>query len=674
MKICSLQLENFRQYKGQQPPILFSTDDTHNVTVILGVNTSGKTTLIQAFRWCLYGNTNFKTQKVLNEEVELDMVTYDSRKVSAIIVLVHEGREYTISRTQIFRMSELGRLRSEESSLKIQYKEDNGEQQSISSLDTAKIINKILPDALSDYFFFDGERIADINNRSDVVASVRGLMGLDVLGEARDHLDPVSVRSVTSKLTKELVLGSDQQSEELKKKHTHAQERREDLRTRRVEAQTEVAFFDQRKEDLSQKLLSCEEVKKIQLQRQKVERDIKYTEESIQQTESSIKSVFQRHALQFFAYPLLKRAMETIDSSHQDGIGIPEMRQAAIDHILARNRCICGCDLVENQGARKRILFEKGLLPPAHIGTILRTQRETYERFHNETSGYADAVADSFAAYRRNVLQLDEKQSEYSDLCKAIAESNNIDVAMIERDYDDAVRNLAAKRELFDRLGQEIGAVENTISEAEKNIDRLTVTSEKNNMLKRYISYSKALFAYFNKEYSKRENEVKERLLESVNRIFAQMYHGHRTVSINDKYQIVLSTQFSNTMRQTDESKGLEVVKNFSFIAGLVDLARQEAKSLSSSTDSDIDGELQISTEPYPLVMDAPFSNADEIHIRNISTIIPGIAEQVILIVMKKDWEFAKDALAGKVNKIYQIEKVNNSETNSVIRGGCDNV
>ena len=42
----SITLNNFRQYKGKQV-IEFSTDPEKNVTVIVGVNTSGKTTLIQ---------------------------------------------------------------------------------------------------------------------------------------------------------------------------------------------------------------------------------------------------------------------------------------------------------------------------------------------------------------------------------------------------------------------------------------------------------------------------------------------------------------------------------------------------------------------------------------------------------------------------------------------------
>ena len=59
----------------------------------------------------------------------------------------------------------------------------------------------------------------------------------------------------------------------------------------------------------------------------------------------------------------------------------------------------------------------------------------------------------------------------------------------------------------------------------------------------------------------------------------------------------------------------------------------------------------------YPLVMDAPFSNVDETHIRNISQILPASAEQVIIAVMQKDWEPASDIMAPVVGKSYRIKK-----------------
>ena len=64
MIIKSITIQNFRQYKNENK-IEFSTDPDRNVTIILGVNTSGKTTIIQAFNWCLYETTSFKSRDML---------------------------------------------------------------------------------------------------------------------------------------------------------------------------------------------------------------------------------------------------------------------------------------------------------------------------------------------------------------------------------------------------------------------------------------------------------------------------------------------------------------------------------------------------------------------------------------------------------------------------------
>jgi len=64
MLLKSIKLKDFRQFKGEQPKILFSTDLQKNVTVIMGENGSGKTSFAQAFTWCLYHDTDFEAKYV----------------------------------------------------------------------------------------------------------------------------------------------------------------------------------------------------------------------------------------------------------------------------------------------------------------------------------------------------------------------------------------------------------------------------------------------------------------------------------------------------------------------------------------------------------------------------------------------------------------------------------
>ena len=70
--------------------------------------------------------------------------------------------------------------------------------------------------------------------------------------------------------------------------------------------------------------------------------------------------------------------------------------------------------------------------------------------------------------------------------------------------------------------------------------------------------------------------------------------------------------------------------------------------------------------EIYPLVMDAPFSNTDDEHIKNICKTLPNFCDQIIMFIMEKDYNYAKESIEPKVGKIYQIDKV--SETESTIR------
>ena len=70
MLIKSITLHNFRQFKGKQK-LEFSSDSDKNVTVLLGDNTFGKTTILQSFNWCLYGVADFP--KDSNPEVLLNL-------------------------------------------------------------------------------------------------------------------------------------------------------------------------------------------------------------------------------------------------------------------------------------------------------------------------------------------------------------------------------------------------------------------------------------------------------------------------------------------------------------------------------------------------------------------------------------------------------------------------
>ena len=83
MLIKSLRMENFRQFKGTTK-VDFSCDPDRNVTIILGDNTFGKTTLLQAFNWCLYGVADFPKDSNPDFLLNMEAAEEAARRLSPI--------------------------------------------------------------------------------------------------------------------------------------------------------------------------------------------------------------------------------------------------------------------------------------------------------------------------------------------------------------------------------------------------------------------------------------------------------------------------------------------------------------------------------------------------------------------------------------------------------------
>ena len=104
MRINKLILNNFFRYYGKQE-IIFSTDDKKNVTIIRGENGTGKTTLLNAFYWVMYGDVlePLTIDNMLNYRAAEELV--DGQRDEAYVEMVFEDRGivYTVHRAQNFK-------------------------------------------------------------------------------------------------------------------------------------------------------------------------------------------------------------------------------------------------------------------------------------------------------------------------------------------------------------------------------------------------------------------------------------------------------------------------------------------------------------------------------------------------------------------------------------------
>ncbi|MED4018543.1 AAA family ATPase [Sutcliffiella cohnii] len=650
MLLKSMKMKNFRQYKGEQT-VDFSTFKDRNVTVILGNNTSGKTTLLQAFNWCLYGVALFETKDfLLNIDVSRSLNINETTTVEVELHLIHNKMEYFITRSQEYTCEPRGTRASQQKPVRVSYKESDGQIEPIKQIHVTQTINEILPKDLSNYFFFDTERIGNISSKADVTDSVKGLLGLTVLDNAMKHLGHKNLKSsVIGKLNSSMDLGGNERAAQaLSRVHTE-QKRKEGIAEQLITVKSEIKHYESRKDQLDTLLRENHSTSSLQRKKEELEKNIQREEVVLENTYVNFVQNFNINTVNFFAQPLMKRALEMLKDAKIDDKGIKDMTAQSILEIIKRGRCICGEEITEGSDALRHLQNEIEYLPPQSIGTIIRNFREKITTYNSTNSTYYQGIESKYTDIYRYKDRIQDWQDEVNYISDQIKDKENM--KKYEDELTDVKRRLKNLNDKKEKLIREDGTCDAVIDRYQKIYDSLISVSEKNIEIMTYIKYAEEIHKWISATYKEKEADIREKLEEKVNNIFNKMYHGRRKVVIDEKYRVSLLTAYSDDEVKTDESKGLETVKNFAFIAGLVDLAREKIVSNAG------DNSMALSSEPYPLVMDAPFSNADEKHVSNISKVLPQVAEQVIMFVMEKDWKYAETVMGKKVGKKYYLDK-----------------
>ncbi len=654
MLIKSLKLENFRQFKGISV-INFSCNPAQNVTIILGDNTYGKTTILQAFNWCFYGKAVFSNPDfLLNYEIKESMKAADEVNVSVEVVISHNGKEYRIVRSQKYGcMHEGVVIGSNVVSLQVYYKQEDGQEKQVPQEKAKNVINNILPEEFSEYFFFDTERISSISARKDVASAVKGLMGITYMTKAISHLGERSKeRTVIGKIFSSMDLNGNEKAQKALESIHHAQDEKEKIADLLSECKRQINHFDARKEQLDAILRDNKLTAQFQKQKEDKERDIKNEQKVLSDTIDLYFKEFSSGSLQFFAQPLITMANSFLKEVNIDDKGVRDLTRTTIMELINRGKCICGQCIEEGNEAYKNLINELSYVPPESIGNTVRHYRERLNFFSKNAQHVYNNLAQHYRTIQRSQSFIYKCEDEINEIREQIAGKE--DMSQYEDELAEVRQQLRKLSIQKDQYLRDEGVKQHEIDSNQKIYDSLTSVSKKNQEANKLMYYAEKVRDWFAEKSKEKEFNIREELENKVNAIFEKMYHGNCRVAIDEKYNTELLTLVFNQEIAAGESEGSNRVKNFAFIAGLVSLARDK---ISSRNKNDID----LSSEPYPLVMDAPFSNTDETHINNIAKVLPDTAEQIIMFVMQKDWNYAESVMSSRVGRKYILIK--DSET-----------
>ncbi len=660
MLLESIKLVNFRQFMNES--IDFSSGENgKNVTIIIGENGTGKTTFAQAFFWCMYGETSFSDKSMLNKVVASDLRPGLEAKVLVELKLKHGTVLYTLTREQTYKKEYSGKITAQNTVFDIAKKGASGETQYVKKTMCEAEVKTILPKELSHYFFFDGERIdrmsKDISEErksSDFAEAVKGLLGLNAIISAIDHFNPRSKFSVIGSYENSYDSKSNVKIQEYTQKIERLNEEIDKIDARLSELVEQKNAAQSRMNEKQKELKQYEDSRHIQERREELVKDINIAKTTKSQMIKNICKDFNGQINSFFSVNMIKRALEFLTEQDFTGKDIPYMHAKTIDYLLNQGKCICGTSLQEGTIAYQNVHDLIDYLPPQSISSSISDfKKEAISRAKN-TKDLKSMMGEDLAVISSQDDDIEEKNDEISAIDSTLSgEDVSEKVRAINREMTQCSRMISD----FDnetnskKVDREIALRDRDRIDTERR--HLAILDERNRKIEIYKAYAERIYRELTETYRTSEEQVRNKLEENINDIFKKIYDGGLSLSIDSKYHISVSVNDYDGYVETSTAQSISVI--FAFIMSIIKMAREND-----------DNSQLMTSEPYPLVMDAPLSTFDKRRIQTVCETLPEIAEQVIIFIKDTDGELAEKFMGDKIGSRHHFEKKNEFETTIV--------
>lgn len=661
MLLQSIKLENFRQFRNESIDFADGSNGK-NVTIIIGENGTGKTTFAQAFFWCLYGETEFSDKNMLNKVVASELRPGQEAKVQVVLKLKHGDVDYTLIREQIYRKDNSNRIKPDNTVFDIAKKDASGNTSYIKKTACESEVKGILPKELSRYFFFDGERIEkmskDISNgkkAADFADAVKGLLGLNGMYSAIQHFNPRVRTSVISSYESSYNSQSNAKIKEYTDIINRCNAEIEQIDARIEELDSEIETATARKTDKVKELKQYEEGEKLQEEKEKLQRKIAAAEKSKANVYKLMSKDFNGNLSSFFSISLIQRALELLSEKDFAGKDIPYMHAKTIEYLLKQKVCLCGTHLDEGTIPYTKVKELIDFLPPQSISTTIGDFKKESKRRAVDKKDLYGQLSDHMAVISQQDDDLIELRDDLAIVEGKLSGGDVRDkVRAINHEIQLCDQTIAKDRAERDRKIAERARKETERDRADTERRNLTLLDEANKKIEIYKTYAERIYKELLVEYSTSEEKIRTRLQTTINDIFKQIYNGGLYLEIDDKYHIsVYVTDYEGDV-ETSTAQSISVI--FAFITGIIKMARDNR----NSTDEDTK---LLSSEPYPLVMDAPLSAFDKRRIKTVCEALPETAEQVIIFIKDTDGELAEDYMGDKIGSRHHFDKKNEFET-----------
>ena len=685
MKFKSIKLHNFMRYKGDNE-IKFSCDPNKNVTVVLGDNTFGKTTIAQAFRWGLYeelNTTNYANKKdivLLNNEVIASMSVNDHKEVSVEITVEDEGVLYEYTRSQIFRKKNSNpydlsitpladarlTMRIIKNGIPSEIINNDGDNGNKTAKEYPKgsvqdSINTRFPVSLSNYFFFDGERWNNLKNKTnDIKDSINTILGVTPLIKMKEHLreGTLTYKKTVIKTLRENIKGVDGEYEKLQNKI--------DIRESELsECEAEIRENEGIMESAKNEIHHLEEILNNNKSLEADQRDARRLESDIANFKKFQNTFYSDIVKQIsridklFASQLLMEIQKVFSKIDLKGRDIPGVTSDTIDYLLKEQICLCGEPLDEGSPAYENLLKLREEVYPKKIGGPAKGLEALLTDWQDDSIKIINEIIEKSKEYEENQDIIEDKEYEYNKILNRIDKKTNMED--VRKQYQKMKNMHGTAESIVNQKKSRINTLSAEIKEFIDQQDEISKKNEKNTLIYRSIAYAEKLYQYAANGVKNSEGPILDDLNKIISDNFEKMFQDkEKYAKLEDDYKIhMYYRQIGEYVNFEEEnlSNGEMIAINFVFIVSILELAKRRKREADDKDNTILN---------LPLVLDAPFSNLSNSNTGLVARRLPEFAEQVIVFMLDKDWEASGLEEFTDKQYCYRVNKESKSNSSSL--------
>ena len=431
MKLISAKFKNFRLLRDLR--LDFSTSDDKKLTVIRASNESGKTTILNALQWALYGDDALPNK---GREYRLFPIDWDMLEGRAIPISVQVDFEKPASELNRNKTNRYRLIRSVEEAadsprqnLKIELFELTETGADPINPPEAWVEREFLPPNLREVFFTDGDRALNFiesdslsDKRKQVQDAIRSLLGLDVIESALDHL-----KKTISELNRDSKnIGSDTELIQIVTELEELDKKVELLENERDDAKLQ---FDAVNQSLAEIDKNIEEAL-VKGDQEELNRKLKKAETELNGIRNREEKLVSEHSQLFRNPPLfrdmlalvLEQSFEKLNELRDQG-KLPSPTIPVLAERLTGVTCICGesLDQHSSDGSRRREHIERLITESRKADELQKCLTDLY--YGSLVLNPKDVTHDQHwvAEYNRISIRHDELEMQRVELEKDLA-------------------------------------------------------------------------------------------------------------------------------------------------------------------------------------------------------------------------------------------------------------